>query len=88
MPRLVDEYRALVDDLATSLQSVNIDRARAEIRELIGEIQLNATADEIRLEAKQGVVDAALLRAAGQRQVLMVAGACFALSRPCPNGCE
>jgi hypothetical protein len=78
LPRLVDEYRSLVDDLAASLASVNIDRARAEMRKLIGgEIQVNATADEIRLEAKQGVIDAALLRAAGQRQVLMVAGASF-----------
>jgi hypothetical protein len=67
LPRLVDEYRALVDDLAASLASVKIDRARAEMRKLGGgEIQVNATADEIRLEAKQGVIDAALLRAAGQ----------------------
>ena len=34
MPRLADEYRALVDDLATSLTSVNVNRARAEMRRL------------------------------------------------------
>jgi len=81
MPRLVDEYRALVDDLAASLGSVNMARARAEMRKLIGgEIQVNATADEIRLEVMHGAVDAALLSAAGQRQVFMVAAAGFVCS--------
>ena len=77
MPRLVDEYRALVDDLAESLRAVNVDRARAEIRKLIGDIQVNATPDEIRLETREGAVETALLRAAGERQVIMVAGAGF-----------
>lgn len=75
MPRIVDQYRELVDDLAGSLASVNIDRARAEIRKLVGDIQVNATPDEIRLESREGAVEAALLRAAGERQVFMVAGA-------------
>ena len=75
MPRIVDQYRELVDDLAESLASVNIDRARAEIRKLVGNIQVNATPEEIRLEASEGAVEAALLRAAGERQVFMVAGA-------------
>ena len=77
IPRIVDQYRELVDDLAESLASVNIDRARAEIRKLVGDIQVNATPDEIRLEASEGAVEAALLRAAGERQVFMVAGAGF-----------
>jgi len=77
MPRLVDEYRALVDDLAESLRSVNVDRARAEIRKLIGDIRVNSTPDEIRLETREGAVETALLRAAGERQVFMVAGARF-----------
>ena len=77
MPRLVDEYRALVDDLAESLRSVNADRARAEIRKLIGDIRVNSTPDEIRLETREGAVETALLRAAGERQVFMVAGARF-----------
>ncbi len=38
MPRIVDEYRELVDDLAESLALVNIDRARAELRKLVGKI--------------------------------------------------
>ncbi len=61
MPRLVDEYRALVDDLAESLRSVNIDRARAEMRKLIGDIQVNATPDEIRLETREGAVETRLI---------------------------
>jgi hypothetical protein len=75
----VEKVEAEIANLTDAIAaSVNIDRARAEMRKLIGgEIQVNATADEIRLEAKQGVIDAALLRAAGQRQVLMVAGASF-----------
>ena len=77
MPRIVDQYRELVDDLAESLASVNIDRARAEMRKLVGDIQVNATPDEIRLEAREGAVEATLLRAAGERQVFMVAGAGF-----------
>ena len=75
MPGIVDQYRELVDDLAESLASVNIDRARAEIRKLVGEIQVNATSEEIRLESSNGAIEAALLRAAGERQVFMVAGA-------------
>lgn len=74
VPRLVDEYRALVDNLAESLTSVNIARARAEMRKLIGDIRVNATPHEIRLEARENAVETALLRAAGHRQVLMVAG--------------
>ncbi len=66
-----------MDDLAESLRSINVDRARAEMRKLIGDIQVNATPDEIRLETREGAVETALLRAAGERQVLMVAGACF-----------
>jgi len=66
IPRLADEYRSLVNDLATTLTSVNVTRARAEIRKLVGEIQVEATPDEIRLHASQGL-EAALLRAANSR---------------------
>ncbi len=75
IPRIFDQYRELVGDLAESLASVNIDRARAEIRKLVGDIQVIATPDEIRLESREGAVEAALLRAAGERQVSIVAGA-------------
>ncbi len=77
MPRIVDQNRELVEDLAETLSSVNIDRARAEIRKLVGDIQVTATPDEIRLKSREGAVEAALLRAAGERQVFMVAGARF-----------
>jgi hypothetical protein len=74
LPGLVDEYRALVDDLATSLTTVNVARARAEIRKLVGEIRVDATADEIRLESATGLENA-LVREAGRSQVILVAGA-------------
>ena len=77
MPRLVDEYRELVDDLATSLTSVNVSRARAEMRKLVGDIQVETTPNEIRLLSREGLVETALLRAAGQNQVMPVAGAGF-----------
>ena len=77
MPRLVDEYRELVDDLATSLTSVNVSRARAEMRKLVGDIQVEATPDEIRLLSKEGSFETALLRATGQHQVMLVAGVGF-----------
>ena len=74
MPRLVDEYRTLVEDLAGSLTEINVTRARCELRKLIGDIQVNASEHEIRLEASEGAIETALLKAAGQSQVLMVAG--------------
>jgi hypothetical protein len=66
-----------VGNLAESLASGNIDRARAEIRKLVGDFQVIATPDEIRLETREGAVEAALLRAAGERQAFMVAGQDF-----------
>ena len=77
MPRRVDEYRELVDDLATSLSSVNVNRAQAEMRKLVRDIQVEATPDEIKLLSREGSFETALLRAAGQNQVMMVAGARF-----------
>ena len=77
MPRLVDQYREMVDDLANTLTSVNVNRARAEIRKLVGEIQVQKTPDQIRLMSREGALEAALLRAAGQNQVILVAGAGF-----------
>jgi hypothetical protein len=75
MPRLVDEYRELVDNLATSLTSVNVSRARAEMRKLVGNIKVEATPDETRLLSKAGTFETALLKAAEQNQVMLVAGA-------------
>ena len=37
IPRFAQEYRAMVADLARTLTEVNIQRARAEVRKLVGE---------------------------------------------------
>ncbi len=78
LPRALDEYRELVDELAKTITTISVDRARAALRELgYGEIRVNATADEIRLEGQDGALEAALLRAAGHRQEIVVAGVGF-----------
>jgi hypothetical protein len=37
IPRLAQEYRAMVADLARTLTGVNVDRAGAELRKLVGD---------------------------------------------------
>ena len=75
LPGLVDRYRTLVTDLGNRLRDADIPIARSELRKLIGAIEVQTTEKEIRLLAREGAVEAALLREAGRNQVLMVAGA-------------
>ncbi len=77
MPRLVDEYRELVNNLADTLSNVNVNRARAEIRKLVGDIRVETTPEEIRLMSSEGAFETALLKSTGQNQVMLVAGAGF-----------
>ena len=58
IPRLGDEYRVLIADLAQGLTEISVPRARAELRRLIGSIRVDATEDGFCSEA-------ALLKAAG-----------------------
>jgi hypothetical protein len=45
------------------------------LHNLIGDIQVVATPEEIRFETKKGAVEGAFVRAAGLQQISVVAGA-------------
>ena len=75
LPGLVDRYRMLVTDLGNNLSTADIPAARTELEKLLGEIEVQTSEKETRLLAREGAVEAALLREAGRNQVLMVAGA-------------
>ena len=72
---MVDHYRTLVTDLGNNLHEADIPAARTELEKLLGEIEVQTSETEIRLMARDGAVETALLREAGRNQVLMVAGA-------------
>ena len=57
------------------LATHDVARARTALRDLIGEIQVVATPEEIRFETKKGALEGALVRAAGGQQISLVAGA-------------
>jgi len=57
----------MVADLARTLTEVNIQRARAEVRKLVGEIRVEATEETIELGSAQSA-DQALARVAGGSQ--------------------
>ena len=79
-PQVADRYRALVEQLETSLAETNVDRARAELRALFGSITVVADETEIRLESDLRETQAAMVRAAGGSANNVVAGARYALS--------
>lgn len=54
-------------------------RARAALREITGEIEVLPAEDGVCLEAKVGLNEKALFRAAGSSQIIVVAGAGFDL---------
>jgi len=67
IPRFAQEYRAMVADLARTLTEVNIQRAQADVRKLVGEIRVEATEETIGLWSAQSA-DPALARVAGGSQ--------------------
>jgi site-specific DNA recombinase len=76
-PRLVDRYRAAVASLPATLERVDIERARHELKRLIGVVQVEADDQEIRFRTQDGAVETAMRRLAGDQSVLMVAGVGF-----------
>jgi hypothetical protein len=68
-------WRKAVARLETVLSTHDVARARTTLRDLIGEIQVKATAEEIRFETKEGALEGAFVRAAGSQQINLVAGA-------------
>ena len=77
IPRLASEYRAMVSNLATTLTNVNVSRARAELRKLVGEIEVRESPETVELWSMQSP-EQALLRGAGVPQkICVVAGVGF-----------
>ena len=77
MPAIVDRYLAAVDRLPETLARGDVDRSREALRGLIGTIEVEVDAREIRFRAASGAVEAALQRLAGTSQISLVAGAGF-----------
>jgi hypothetical protein len=86
LPEIAERSRAAIVNLERTLMG-DPRRARQEIAEHVGPIQVNTTADEIRLESKSGHLEQVLLSATGTggtRQMVVVAGGRFArLSTVC-----
>jgi len=68
-------WRKAVANLETVLTSHDPSRGRAALMDLIGEIRVVTTPEEIRFETKKGAVEGAFVRAAGSQQIRVVAGA-------------
>ena len=78
MPAGIDDaWRKAVTGLESVLAAYDITRSRTALRDLIGEVQVIATPEEIRFETKKGAVEGAFVRAAGGQQISVVAGAGF-----------
>ena len=75
----------MVADLARTLTEVNIRRARAEVRKLVGEIRVEATEETIELWSAQSADQALGGVAGGSQQKNVVAGpALVIVCSPCP----
>ena len=78
MPAGIDDaWRKTVTGLESVLTAHDIARSRTALRDLIGEVQVIATPEEIRFETKKGAVEGAFVRAVRGQQISVVAGACF-----------
>jgi DNA invertase Pin-like site-specific DNA recombinase len=64
---LARDYRALVADLAQTLTGVNVARARAELRKLVGELRVETTEEAVELWSTH-TPEQALMRLAGGSQ--------------------
>jgi site-specific DNA recombinase len=75
---IVDRYLASVRRLPETLAKADVERSRAHLRELMGMIEVEADAKEIRFRAESGAVEGGLQRLAGTgQQISLVAGVGF-----------
>ena len=81
-PRIVDAYLQAVRDLAKTVGETDVDRSRAQLRDLLGAIEVEATEKEIRFITKKGAVEGNLSRMAGGPSVFVVAGARVGIRAP------
>ena len=77
IPRLAQEYRTLVSNLAQTLTVVSVPRARAELRKLVGELRVETTEDAVEIWSAQTAEQALIRLAGGSQQKILVAGVGF-----------
>jgi hypothetical protein len=87
LPAIADAYRAMVNELETVLSPVGLERgtvsdndivrARAQLRDYLGDIVVTETESEIRLQTEASTEEMVLRLAGNGSQVFMVAGASF-----------
>jgi site-specific DNA recombinase len=77
VPRLEEHYVAKVKGLEATLASGDIAKARTELLDVIGEIDVMATAEEVKFMSRKGAAEYAIARVAGLQQINLVAGAGF-----------
>ena len=65
IPRLAEEIERAARELPKTLATGNVDRARQELKALLGTIRVVAKPTEMLLFSETGFVEAALKRAAG-----------------------
>jgi site-specific DNA recombinase len=75
VPGLEDHYRVKVEGLEATLASGDIAKARTELLDVIGEIDVVTTAEQVRFMSRKGAAEFTLARVAGLEQINMVAGA-------------
>jgi hypothetical protein len=75
IPCFAREYRALVTDLAHTLQGVTVARTRAELRKVVGEFRVETTDEAIELWSTQTAEQVPMRIASGSQQQILVAGA-------------
>ena len=77
VPGIVDTYLRAVDALADTLARTDVDRAREELRQRIGVIEVEVDAQQVRFRTEAGAIESALQRLAGSQQISVVAGVGF-----------
>jgi len=86
LPAGIEErWRAAVAILETVLMDHDAARSRTALHNLIGDIQVVATPEEICFESKKGALEGAFVRAAGSQQISVVAGARLNLGHSCES---
>jgi hypothetical protein len=75
IPLLEDHYQAKVENLQATLASGDI--ARTELLDVIGEIDVVTTPEEVRFMSRKGAAEYVLTPVAGLQQINLVAGAGF-----------
>jgi len=74
-PRIVEEHRAFVGELAERLTEVDVHRARATLRRMYGPVRARPEGEVVHLEIESGGLATAVLKAAGSTASNLVAGA-------------